>query len=341
VNDRLVSLVTVVDDSVTGGHLYNRRMADQAKRHQVRVELIPVGDLPNARGQLVVDSLVAASVPSDLPHGPDPIAALVHQVPGGVEGSSGSRRARRTADLALYRRCDLVIAASPYLGDVLVDEGVAPERVEVVPPGCDLPALDTSPAADMRAGRRLALLNVANWVPNKGILELLEAIEPIPPGEVILHLVGSPEPDPRYADAIMARLASPALREKVVVHGSVPPEEMGRLYSGSDALVLTSHQEGYATVIAEALMAGLPPIAWRTGNVPNLVSDGEDGVLIPPGEVHLVTEAIRRLARDDRLRSRLASNAAARGRRLPTWEQSAHLFFGALDRLLPGAGDTV
>lgn len=332
--ERLVSLVTTVDDSVTGGHLYNRHMSDQAPRHRVRLELIPIGDLARAQGLIVVDSLVASAMPTSLRSNLGRLAALVHQVPGGVDGSRESRRARRSADLALYQRCDLVIAASPYLGEALVKAGIAEDRVVVVVPGCDLQISETS-AGDMRLGRRLALVNVANWLPNKGILELLDAIEPIPSEEVVLHLVGSPAADPHYAAAVQDRLRSPALSGKVVLHGVVTPEEMGGLYAGADSLVLTSHDEGYATVVAEALRAGLPVLAWSVGNIPNLLTDGEEGILLPRGDLERLRDSIRRLAGDGALRSEMASKASIRGSALPTWEQSGDLFFATLDRLLP------
>jgi glycosyltransferase involved in cell wall biosynthesis len=120
-----------------------------------------------------------------------------------------------------------------------------------------------------------------------------------------------------------------------MVHGVVTPEEMGGLYAGADSLVLTSHDEGYATVVAEALRAGLPVLAWSVGNIPNLLTDGEEGILLPRGDLERLRDSIRRLAGDGALRSEMASKASIRGSALPTWEQSGDLFFATLDRLLP------
>lgn len=334
---RLVSLLTSAEDTVTGGHLYNRRMVGQAARHGVLMETVRLSrnfDLRSVRGQVVVDSLVASAVSAALPGGDHPpLTALVHQVAGGVAGARRLRRAQRLADLAFYRRCDLVIAASPYLGEELVAAGIPERRITIVEPGHNLTRGPSSSSVDMRAGRKLAVLNVANWLPNKGIIDLLDAVDRIPTDEVVLHLVGSPELDARYSIAIRSRLEDPVLRGKVVTHGALPQGQLVELYTGADVLVLTSRDEGYATVIAEALGLGVPVIAWLSGNVANLFEDGTEGFQIRAGDVSRLTDIIRRLARDEELRSTLSSNAAIRGAKLPTWEQSAALFFAALEEV--------
>jgi len=333
--ERIVSLLTGDSDMPTGGHIYNRHMSEEAARHGVSLEMIPLDrslDLARVPGQILIDSLVAWSAAARLPGGdPRPMSALVHQVPGGVEGPTILRRARRLADLALYRKCDLIIAASTYLGDELKAAGLPKDRIRIVPPGRNIPDDESaSPACDLRRGRRLVILNVANWVPNKGILDLLDAVEPISPDEVVLHLVGSPDLNRRHTRAIRARLRASTLRGKVVEHGSVPKSHLSHFYAGADVVALTSFEEGYGTVIGEALAAGVPVVAWNSGNAPNLFTDGEAGFLLPEGDVNGVTNALQRLARDEDLRSALSSGAWRRGADLPTWHQSGSLFFAAL-----------
>ena len=84
------------------------------------------------------------------------------------------------------------------------------ERIQVVEPGSDLP-VPTSPPADLRRGRRLAVLSVANWSPNKGIVDLLDAVAGLPADTVTLHLVGSEDVDHAYtarAGAAPRRISS-------------------------------------------------------------------------------------------------------------------------------------
>ena len=73
---------------------------------------------------------------------------------------------------------------------------------------------------DLRRGRRIALLNVANWWPNKGVLELLDAVATLPSDRVTLHLVGREDVEPGYGRRVHARLRAPDLAGRVVVHGA-------------------------------------------------------------------------------------------------------------------------
>jgi glycosyltransferase involved in cell wall biosynthesis len=304
-----------------------------APRHGAHIETIQIGphfDPGQIRGDLIVDSLVASAISGEL-FVDSRVIGLVHQIAGGATAATRSRHAQRAADLAFYRRCDLVIAASQFLAQDMLAGGVPQGRVAIVPPGRDLPEAGSPEPADLRAGRSLAVLNVSNWLPNKGILELLEAVDRVPSDEVVLHLVGSAEFDPRYTDAIRSRLHEPGLREKVVTHGVISQGPLRRLYADADVLALTSLNEGYGTVAAEALGVGLPVIAWHSGNLPNLLDHGKEGFLIPAGDIDALADHLRRLARDEHLRSTLASNAAVRGSTLPTWEQTATLFFAALE----------
>ncbi len=208
------------------------------------------------------------------------------------------------------------------------------ERVCVVEPGSDLPS-DAAPAGDLRRGRRIAVLCVGNWLPNKGIIELLDAVAALPPELLTLHLVGSTDADPQYAARVQDRLGARDLADRVVVHGLLDRAEVAGLYAGADAFVLPSFVETYGTVFAEALAAGLPTVGWRSGNLPNLIEDGREGCLVEPGDVAGLSDALRRLATDDQWRESLSIAALQRGTTLNTWGDTADAFFGALSRLRP------
>ena len=105
---------------------------------------------------------------------------------------------------------------------------------------------------------------------------------------------------------------------------------MGPLYAGSDVFVLPSYEEAYGTVYGEALAAGLPVIGWRAGNLPNLAVDGREGIVVEPGDLVGLASALERVALDDEYRARLSAAAKIRGRELPTWRETASLFFDTL-----------
>jgi glycosyltransferase involved in cell wall biosynthesis len=181
---------------------------------------------------------------------------------------------------------------------------------------------------------------VGNWVARKGTLELLAAFAALPPELATLHLAGRDDAEPGYGTRVRARLAEPDLAGRVVVHGPVPRAEVARLYAGADAFVLPSYVEPYGTVYGEALAAGLPVVGWRAGNLPHLATHGREGVILEPGDVAGLTEALQRLADDESWRRQLAEAAHQRGMHLPTWDDTAALFFGTLRSLArPPAGD--
>jgi glycosyltransferase involved in cell wall biosynthesis len=80
--------------------------------------------------------------------------------------------------------------------------------------------------------------------------------------------------------------------------------DVARYYAFFDTLVLASANEGTPVVAIESLAAGKPVVSTRVGGVPDVVSDGEDGILVPPGDVDGLAEALDRLARDPALRAR-------------------------------------
>jgi glycosyltransferase involved in cell wall biosynthesis len=349
-----VSLITLGDPQrLTGGYLYHRRMAAAAADQDASVGfgscpdlVFPVGVVP-ARGVLrraldadviVVDSIVAAVLAPWIrsERARPPVVGMLHQPPGGIEHGPVRSRVQARLDKHTYRRARLLIVASETLAVDLRTHGFPADVVRLVPPGRD-PAPSTGPLPDLRAGRRAAFLCVGNWVPRKGIIDLLEAFARLPPESATLHLVGDDRAEPGYAARVRARLAEPALVERVIVHGPRPAGEVAALYEAADAFVLPSTKEPYGTVYGEALAAGLPVVGWAAGNLPHLAADGREGVVLPPGDIEGLSAALLRLADDDAYRRHLADAARRRGALLPSWDDTARAFFAAL-REVAGAG---
>jgi glycosyltransferase involved in cell wall biosynthesis len=339
------SLVTLGHpDRVSGGYLYHRRMADAGPAHGFSVEFYCFPEwpfpLPIAAGPsllrraasadvVIVDSIAAAYLGPWAPAARRPIVAVLHQEPGGMEGSTVRRRAQAPLDRLLYDRADLLIIASQALADAVREGGLRGEMV-VVAPGCDAPEAGAGPVPELRQGRATALLCVGNWVERKGILDLLDAFARLPEEAATLHLIGDPEADRGYGARVRARLARPDLSDRVVVHGALSRSTVARFYEGADAFVLASTVEPYGTVYGEALAAGLPVVGWRAGNLPHLAQDGEEGLVVPTGDVDALSAALLAIASDGELRARLAAGARARGVALPRWADSAAAFFSAV-----------
>ena len=79
--------------------------------------------------------------------------------------------------------------------------------------------------------------------------------------------------------------------------------------AGADMFVLASHYEGLPVAIMEATSMGLPIVTTAVGEIPNFLTDGEDALLVAPGDPEALAGAIGRLAADEELRRRLGERA--------------------------------
>jgi glycosyltransferase involved in cell wall biosynthesis len=96
--------------------------------------------------------------------------------------------------------------------------------------------------------------------------------------------------------------------------------------------VLASRFEGYGMAYAEAIAHGLPVIGSNAGAIPDTVPPAA-GLLVAPGDIPALAQALRRVIGDAGLRWRMANAARAAAPQLPTWRQSAEIFARALEIL--------
>jgi glycosyltransferase involved in cell wall biosynthesis len=116
----------------------------------------------------------------------------------------------------------------------------------------------------------------------------------------------------------------------VIVHGRLALEDVAALYRAADVFVLPASREPYGTVWGEAMAFGLPVVGWRAGNLPYLAEERREGLLVEPGDIDALSQALMELARDGEMRTRLGAAAKSRALSRPTWEASAALFFAAI-----------
>jgi glycosyltransferase involved in cell wall biosynthesis len=94
--------------------------------------------------------------------------------------------------------------------------------------------------------------------------------------------------------------------------GEVNQEQVRALFADVDVFVLPSFAEGIPVVLMEAMASGLPCVATRITGIPELIVEGESGLLVTPSEVGQLADAIARLLTDPALRARLRTGARAR-----------------------------
>lgn len=270
---------------------------------------------------LVPSALVASfATPRRIPRIAIAHSGDVHLLSGSRLGPLLGRRVLRGSTFTGFVSRRLLDDLGAIVGERAIGE--AGGRVGVVSMGIDPGQLVPSMSREsIRAGlglSRFAVLALGRLVRIKGFHVLLEAARRLEDVEVVIAGGG-----PMGAELEeMAR----SLGDRARLVGEVGPAERAELMAACDALAVPSvrledgRQEGLPVVIAEAMAAGLPVLASRTGGISEIVEDGRSGLLVEPGDPVALAGALGRLASDRRLADLLARN----GRRLAagrTWDR--------------------
>jgi glycosyltransferase involved in cell wall biosynthesis len=257
----------------------------------------------------------------DIVHLHDAHAVLVGSLAGKLSRCPAIVASRRV-DFRIRSRwkyswaLDRVIAISAAVRSVLIECGLEPRLISVVPSGIDLARFDPPP--DRAAARRaldladdeLAVAVVAALTDHKGHRYLLEGwprvIERHPRARLLLAGRGELEAELKE------------LSERLGLSGSVRflgfCEDVTGLLSAADLFALSSHLEGLCTSVMDAMAAGLPVVATEAGGIPEVVDPGRTGVLVRPKDPRALAEAIVQLLADPERRRRLGGAGRAKAR---------------------------
>ncbi len=203
----------------------------------------------------------------------------------------------------LLGRPDLVISPSHFLADFYRERGFFGDTsVRVLPnPAPSFPAVQRKE----RTQDAVRLLFAGQLAPHKGLMEILDAVDRVRV-PVELHVAG---------EGVMAAYISERAKRdpRVTYHGLVSTESLQNLLECTDATVVPSLcHENSPTIIYESLQSGVPVIASDIGGVGELVRHGDNGLLVPPGDVAAWTQAIESFAQDaERFWSRSAEIRAS------------------------------
>jgi glycosyltransferase involved in cell wall biosynthesis len=177
--------------------------------------------------------------------------------------------------------------------------------VSVLPnPAPDVPELP--PRAALRDELALdgpTLAFAGRLGPQKALGVALEAVASVPATSLVIAGDG---PD---RGRLEARARELGVDGRTRFLGGVSRDAVLRLFRAADATVLSSSWENLPHTVLEALAVGSPVVATAVGGVPEVVRDGENGLLVPPNDPAALASAIRGLLEDDELRRRLADAA--------------------------------
>jgi glycosyltransferase involved in cell wall biosynthesis len=203
----------------------------------------------------------------------------------------------RAREQAVYRGAAGIFTMSEFVkGSLVRDYGVDPGRVHVVGAG---PNVEPAGAGVPSAREKAILFVGRNFLP-KGGAAMVQAFRRVR----VAH------PDAQLW--IVSQTAPPDLPDGAEHLGLLGPERLAALYGRASLFALPTLREAFGLAFLEAMAFGLPVVAPRLEAIPEIVSDGETGILVPPGDVEALAGAIRELL-DDSVRARLMG-AAARAR---------------------------
>ena len=351
-------------DTISGGYLYDRKLVEHLRAHgdEVSVVTLPwrsyLRHLSDNLSPALESRLRALDVDvmlqDELNHPslfytnrrmrrrrPYPVLSIVHHLRSSEAFPQWQRRFYGWVERGYLASVDGLIINSQTTRRSLVELSGAARR---------LPSIVAYPAGDRfdphievdeihrRAmdGGALRIVFIGNLIERKGLHSLIAALAMLPREAWRLQVVGRTDVDNRYAQRIIRQVKAESLQQQVKFLGALEAQALADTIRRSHVLAVPSSYEGYGIVYLEGMGFGLPVIGGTQGAAKEIITHGQDGFLVPPGEAQPLAECVSQLAQD---RVRLAiMGLAARQRYLahPTWEQSMSAIRTFLQKTVEG-----
>ena len=316
--------------TATGGHTYDRRMAEGLRTLGHSVEVLELeGRLPDPDQAAIYAARTAwAAMPAETIRLIDGLAlpafdglpmnqvtAVIHH-PASMETGVPEDVAQRlrVTESEMFRALPRLVTTSEQTAERLRKDFLAPaDRISVIEPGIDDLARSTG-----STGSGCRILSVGSLIPRKGHDLLLRCLGRLFDLDWELTIAGPADRDPVHANGLRGLTEELGIAQRVRFVAE-PTEELWR---GSDLFALTSYFEGYGVAIAEAMRRGLAVAVTSVGAVPTLVGP-EAGIVCAPGDSEQFSKAIRRLIFDRALLRDMSEVAWQSSRSLPSWDEQA------------------
>jgi glycosyltransferase involved in cell wall biosynthesis len=264
----------------------------------------------------IVDRMVVASLRRRAP-----LVLTVHDSTP-YNGAAGGLMALG-AD-ALARAADAVIVHTADAQGRLLGQGVAANRIHLVPHGLLHAPAASEPPAPAATRPRLHLLQFGKLRPYKGVDVLLEALALLSPEERLRLRVSVVGKSYIPTEPLIRFVREAALEEVVTFRFEfVSDEEINRLFAAADAAVFPYRQIDASGAAMTAVAHGVPVLASAVGGFRELFEDGREARLVPPGDVRALRAVVAQWLRQPEQLVQLAAGMRQHRASVPTWPEIA------------------
>jgi glycosyltransferase involved in cell wall biosynthesis len=355
-------------DTLTGGYLYDKHIIEALRHQGWHVDCLSLnGDFPQpdrqdlqnavtqlaavpAESHLVIDGLALGALgelAQQITHRRAAngttrhcgFIALVHH-PLALESgiSDATSRELATSEAAALRHAAHVIVTSDTTRRTVQSMfTLDTSRLTTVVPGTERSAglkqhSATRPRqrTDLSASpRKLVLLSVGSVIARKGYDILVQALAGLKHLDWELRIVGDAQRDRPTSEQLQQLIQHTGLQERIRLLGNLPQPDLETQYQAADVFVLASHYEGYGMAYAEAMLWGLPIIGTTGGAIAQTAS-AEGSLLVEPGNVSQLRQALQEVLTNHQQRARMAQASRDDGQQLPDWHTSAQRFANAI-----------
>ena len=334
-------------DTLTGGYIYDRQLAEYLRQKGHQVELIHLRSLQGGTLQRTLNHLSLDVLLQDELDHPDlillnhrlkrqggyPIIAIVHHLRCCEYRSGWQNQIYRQIEKYYLTSVDGFVFNSHNTRRAVENlVGMPKPGVVAYPCGDRLSIHITESDIEDRARKPgpLHILFLGNLIRRKALHVLLAALSKLPGDNYFLTIVGDLSMDRSYVRAIRDQIRENNLNEKVSILGQVTNSELAIRLKENHVLAVPSYFEGFGIAYLEGMGFGLPAIGTTSGGANEIITHGQDGFLIPAGDSVALAQYLRLLYEE---RDRLATMSLKAYRHFnshPTWQTTCECILNFL-----------
>jgi glycosyltransferase involved in cell wall biosynthesis len=223
----------------------------------------------------------------------------------------------------VYRFVDKIVVNSRYMLNKISDYyKIDPGKIVVIPNGVTLERFSVRNGSFRLSGFP-SILYLGGLLRRKGVDVLIRALVGLKSEHptVKLHIVGAGS----ALNYLKTLSIQKGIERDVVFWGQADYSSIPKFYKGADVCVFPTRLEAFGITILEAMASGKPVIASKVGGIPEIISDGKNGILIEPNDPEALSKAIVMVYQDNALMKRLSANALETAARY-SWKNIAEKY---------------